>query len=234
MGSYDIGGQFGNDITYYKCIQTNFWKWEEKQIAYNEGERWGVMGSNYNKNITFDSSILSRFDAHAGIYNVVIKNTLMSYIKLTGGGTAIIENSKIVAPEGLEIPFLQLRSDYGSTWKGEIVIKDCEFVNWKGKDVFIVSAGWANWSFGYITHLPKITIDNLKIDKPVETIHVFNKVSHQDQTLRIDESVLNDGTENKNPMFIATNITVKNNDGGYNYKACINEYVNSKMTLINE
>ena len=234
MGSYDIGGQFGNNITYYKCIQSNFYKYEEKQITYNENERWGIMGSNYNKNITFDSSVLSRFDAHAGIYNIVIRNTTISYIKLTGGGKAIIENSKIIAPEGLAVAFLQLRADYGSTWRGDIVIKDCEFINWMAPEVYILAGGWNNWAFGYKTYLPNITIDNLKIDRPVdENMFIYTKYLN-DTSLAIDAPEVKEGEKNLNPMFISPTVTVKNNKEGYKFKISPNAYIGSKVNLVEE
>lgn len=230
MGSYDIGGSFGNNILYYKCIQSNFFKYEEKNITYNENERWGIMGSNYNKNITFDSSVLSRFDAHAGIYNVVIRNTKISYIKLTGGGRAIIENSTIIAPEGLPIALVELRADYGSTWRGDIIIKDCEFVNWTNPNVYIVSAYWNNWAFGYKTHLPNITLDNLKIDKPTDKMFIFTRYA-TDSSGKIDEPLVDGGTANLNPAFISPTVTVKNNKEGYTFKATENSYIASKVTM---
>jgi hypothetical protein len=234
MGSYDIGGSFGNNIVYSKCIQSNFYKYEEKNITYNEGERWGIMGSNYNKNINFDSSVLSRFDAHAGIYNIVIRNTTISYIKLTGGGKAIIENSKIIAPEGLAVAFLQLRADYGSTWRGDIAIKDCEFINWMAPEVYILAGGWNNWAFGYKTYLPSITIDNLKIDRPVdENMFIYTKYLN-DTSLAIDAPEVKEGEKNLNPMFISPTVTVKNNKEGYKFKISPNAYINSKVNLVEE
>ena len=230
MGSYDIGGSFGNNIVYYKCIQTNFYKYEEKNITYNENERWGIMGSNYNKNITFDSSVLSRFDAHAGIYNVVIKNTKISYIKLIGGGKAVIENSTVIAPEGLAIPLIELRPDYGSTWRGEIIIKDTEFINWTHPNVYIIGGVWNNWAFGYNSSLPSITLDNLKIDKPTDRIYVYPKFV-ADTSVKIDEPVLDGGKENLNPMFISPTLTVKNNNGGYKITPSENPYIASKIKM---
>ena len=231
MGSYDIGGIFGNNIVYYKCIQSNFYKYEEKNITYAESERWGIMGSNYNKNITFDSSVLSRYDAHAGIYNVVIRNTKISYIKLTGGGKAVIENSTIIAPEGLPRALVDLRGDYGSTWRGDIVIKDCEFINWTHPNVYLVAGGWNNWAFGYKTYLPSVTVDNLKIDKPTDKIFVFNKYVN-DYTATIDKEELAGGVTNLNPMFISPKVRILNNEREYNFVASENPYIAEKVELL--
>ena len=230
MGSYDVGGSLSTNIYFKDCVQTNFYKWEEKNIAYNEGERWGIMGTNYCKNLTYDGCVFSRLDAHAGVYNVTIKDTTISYIKLTGGGKALIENCKIVAPEGLAIALFELRSDYGSTWKGDIEVKNCEFINWTAPNVYLASALWNNWNFGYVTHLPHIILDGLKIDKPTANIYAFTDVC-RDHEQTIDAPTLKDGTPNINPMDISTTITLKNNEGGYHYMGSVNPYVNERIKI---
>ena len=243
MGSYDIGGQFANKITLRGCVQSDFYKYAEKDIAYCELERWGIMGSNYCKNFYYDNCVLSRFDAHAGVYNVTIKNSVISYIKLIGGGTALIENTRVIAPEGFNQPFIELRGDYGSTWHGEIIIKDCEYLNWHGRagvyipwkddGVYLASVLWNNWPFGYKTYLPTVTVDNLKIDKPYDTIYIFDKMVNDDST-RIDMPTLNDGSINENPMHIAVTVTIRNNKCGYKYEGTTNSYANEKITLKEE
>ena len=230
MGSYDISIRCSSHIYFKNCIQTNFFKWEEKRIVYHEFERWGIMGSNYSKNFTYDGCTLSRIDAHAGVYNVTVKNSKITYIKLIGGGKALIENTEIYAPEGQNAALIELRPDYGSTWRGDIIIKDCEFINWKDKEAYIASAVWNNWPFGYTTYLPNITVDNLKIDKKCPVyIFGFNKL---DASLNIDEKILANGEENKNPMRIDATARIKNTDG--EFFAANNARVNEKMTLIIE
>ena len=232
MGSYDIGGGFSSHIHMKGCIQSDFYKWEEKRIVYNELERWGIMGSNYCKNFFYEDCTLSRLDAHAGVYNVKIKNSKITYIKLIGGGTALIENTEIYAPEGTNAALIELRGDYGSTWRGDIIIKDCEFINWKDNAAYIASALWNNWPFGYTTYLPRITIDNLKLDKKTP-IYIF-KINVEKGALGYDKPVLESGEENKNPMRIDTTVTVKNNNDAYEYYSSNNDYLNEKMTLICE
>ena len=231
MGSYDIGGGLSTNIRFKDCVQSNFYKYEEKSIAYTEAEQWGLMGTNYCKNLEYDNCIFSRLDAHAGVYNVHIKNSTISYIKLTGGGVATIENTKVIAPEGQAITFLELRCDYGSTWKGDIIIKDCEFINWKYHSVFLTNVLWNNWPFGYTTYLPRYTIDNLKIDKPTAKIHVFNHIA-RDTSIKVDREVLDDGTVNQNPMVLDTTVTIKNNKYGYVYEGTPNEYANPKIKIV--
>ncbi len=231
MGSYDIGGSFSTNIKFKNCVQSNFYKYKEKNIVFNHTEYWGIMGTNYCKNLTYDGCMLSRLDAHAGVYNITIKDTLISEINLIGGGVARIEGSKIIAKEDCNAALLTLRDDYGSTWKGDIIIKDCEFINWSASAVYLVSGLWNNWDFGYITHLPSLTVDNLKIDKPSESIYAFTEIS-RDRSETIDRVTLKDGTINKNPMDIGVKVEIKNNTEGYKYQGSPNAYVDSKITVV--
>lgn len=63
---------------------------------------------------------------------------------------------------------VNLRSDYGSTWQGELIIKDCTFVpNGGGKsNASLISGSYSGQhDFGYTAYMPeKITIENLHID----------------------------------------------------------------------
>ncbi len=230
MGTYDVGGHQATNVCFYDCHQCNFYKDEANRVAYNERERWGIMGTNYCKNLIYDHCTLSRLDAHAGVYNVEIRDTTISYIKLTGGGRAVIENSTIIAPEALNTPLFELRSDYGSTWRGEVLIRNCEFVNREDATPFLASANWHNWSFGYTTYLPNITVDNLTVAHPGEKIYAFTGLTN-DTGETIDCPTLRDGGENKNPMVIAATVSVRNNAGGYVYAGSTNPYVNGKVTI---
>jgi hypothetical protein len=84
-------------------------------------------------------------------------------INAIGSGTFTVENSTI---RGRSL--INLRSDYGSTWQGVFIIRNCTFVPLGGKPT---SAALINGSysgqhdFGYTCYMPeRITIENLKID----------------------------------------------------------------------
>jgi hypothetical protein len=61
-----------------------------------------------------------------------------------------------------------LRSDYGSTWQGDVFIRNCVFVPSGGKPVssrLIGGSYSSQHDFGYICYMPeRITIENLRID----------------------------------------------------------------------
>ena len=156
MGSYDISVNKSANIIFKNCEQIN---------DIHDNKIWGIFGSNYCKNITFDTVKFSRFDAHMGVANAVIKNSTLGYmgINLIGSGTFTVENTKICG-----YSLINLRSDYGSTWEGDIIIKDCEFIPRNGAvtDAVLIGGSYSGQhDFGYTCYMPrKISIDGLVID----------------------------------------------------------------------
>ena len=215
-GTYDFQCYRANDILLYKCVQSNFYLEDGKTPSMHNNLYWGIMGSSYCKNITFDSCTMSRYDAHAGIYNGKITNCTMNGIEIIGGGDFLIENSKLVLSRNI---LIDLRTDYGSTWRGNITIRNCEVVNFKPDSTHVFSAHWANWPFGYECHMPNLLIDGLKFDTVEGEIRIYrlsaknNGIDSIDDT--ISEKTLRDGTENKNPYIPADSIVIKNSDYDY-------------------
>jgi hypothetical protein len=156
MGSYDILVNRALNVSFVNVSQTN---------DIDDNTYWGIMGSNYSKNLLFDSCTLSRFDAHMGVANATIRNSTLGHmgINAIGSGTFLVENSEI---RGRNL--VNLRSDYGSTWEGELIIRDCTFMPAGGRAISAALIGGYNsgqHDFGYTCYMPeKITIENLKID----------------------------------------------------------------------
>jgi hypothetical protein len=56
------------------------------------------------------------------VYNATIKNTTLGFgMNLVGAGTATIENTIKTGGDS----FVTLRGDYGSLWRGDLILKDC-------------------------------------------------------------------------------------------------------------
>ncbi|MCE5205041.1 MAG: hypothetical protein LLF80_02905 [Porphyromonadaceae bacterium] len=155
MGTYDININRALNITFENCRQTN---------DINNAVYWGIMGSNYCKNLVYDGCTFSRFDAHMGVANATIRNSTLGHqgINAIGSGTFVVENSTI---HGTSL--INLRSDYGSTWEGEFIIRNCSFVPRSVKSGSVSLIGGYNsgqHDFGYTCYMPgKITIENLQI-----------------------------------------------------------------------
>lgn len=156
MGTYDISVNRALNVSFVNCKQTN---------DINDNTYWGIMGSNYCKNLLYDSCIFSRFDAHMGVANATIRNSTLGHqgINAIGTGMFTVENTKVYGRN-----LINLRSDYGSTWQGELLIRNCKFVPSGGKPVSASLIGGSNsgqHDFGYTCYMPeRITIEGLHID----------------------------------------------------------------------
>jgi len=156
MGTYDLSVNRALNVSFVKCSQTN---------DINDNTYWGILGSNFCKNLLYDSCTLSRFDAHQGVANATIRNSTLGHmgINAIGSGRLLVENSTI---RGRSV--VNLRSDYGSTWQGELVIRNCVFVPLDGKpfSASLISGSYSGQhNFGYTCFMPeRIIIENLRIE----------------------------------------------------------------------
>ncbi|MFV0591443.1 MAG: hypothetical protein ACK5M7_08665 [Draconibacterium sp.] len=156
MGTYDISVNRALNVSFVNCSQTN---------DINDSRYWGILGSNYSKNLLYDHCAFSRFDAHMGVANATIRNSTLGHqgINAIGSGTFIVENSTI---RGRSL--INLRSDYGSTWQGEFIIRNCVFVPSNGRPSIASLFGGSNsgqHNFGYTCYMPeRIVIEDLTID----------------------------------------------------------------------
>lgn len=156
MGSYDISINRALNVSFISCKQFN---------DINDATYWGILGSNYCKNLLYDSCVLSRFDAHKGVANATIRNSTMGHmgINAIGSGTLTVENSTI---RGRNL--VNLRSDYGSTWQGAFIIRNCVFVPANAAPISASLIGGAysgQHDFGYRCYMPgNILIEDLYID----------------------------------------------------------------------
>ncbi|MCU0362503.1 MAG: hypothetical protein MUE32_04025 [Bacteroidales bacterium] len=156
MGTYDISVNRALNVSFVNCSQTN---------DINDSGYWGILGSNYSKNLLYDNCTFSRFDAHMGVANATIRNSRLGHqgINAIGSGTFLVENSTIYSRN-----LINLRSDYGSTWQGEFIIRNCVFAPSGGKPsgASIIGGSYSGQhDFGYTCHMPeRITIENLQIN----------------------------------------------------------------------
>ncbi len=243
MGTYDLGGSNANNIYYYNCRQSNFYapdgtytnKFydENGEIPNNNkgnpASLWGCMGTNYCKNITYDNCEINRFDAHCGVYNATIKDTTTAMINLIGAGTALIENSTVY-----NTVLVSLRSDYGSTWDGEIIFKD---VKWRtgSSSPNMITGSYTNHYFGYETHLPSVTVDNLTIvGSNATSVNIFGDFGVPYES---DPSLPNMGAvPNKNIMHYPSEngYIIKNNGSGYTFRVAPSGCFFSRLPIIQE
>lgn len=156
MGSYDLTVNESVNTSIINC----------RQLTDIDDKRyWGLFASNYSKNILFDHVEFSRFDAHMGVANATILNSRLGHmgINAIGCGTFRVENTEIRGPG-----IFNLRDDYGSTWEGDFIVKNCKLVpnGPRGGQPYLVRGTYTGLhDFGYVCYMPRrITIDGLVID----------------------------------------------------------------------
>jgi len=155
MGSYDLGANSCVNIRWENIRQTI----DIDNLAY-----WGLFTSNHCKNLTMERCNISRFDAHMGVENVTLKDCVFGHMgmRCVGFGRLYMENCEVHYNS-----FILLREDYGSSWDGEIIIKDCIHKPYFGSPAITLIDGANNGDhdFGYACCLPQsIECHNLVID----------------------------------------------------------------------
>ncbi|MDR2038958.1 MAG: hypothetical protein LBQ60_13630 [Bacteroidales bacterium] len=198
MGSYDISVNRSTNVTFRNCKQVN---------DIHDTKLWGIFGSNYSKNILFDTVEFSRFDAHMGVANATIKNSVLGHqgINIIGSGVFLIENTRVCGTN-----FINLRGDYGSTWEGDVIIRHCEYIPRNGakSDAVLISGSYSGQhDFGYTCYMPeKIIIDGLVIDdsNPIDNYQgpkIFAPFNH---------AYTNEAYQEKYPYVITREVRIKN------------------------
>ena len=178
MGSYGLTAEHTVNLSVIGCRQTT-------DIV--DDRYWGLFGSNYCRNILFDDCVFSRFDAHMGVANATIRNSTLGYmgVQAIGFGTLLVENSTIRSRNAL----VSLRSDYGSSWKGDIVIRNCTYAPCNaprdGVPPLLNGYNVAEHDYGYDCCMPRrfvvegLTIEDAK-HNPKQDLYVFGAFRKMD------------------------------------------------------
>ena len=155
MGSYDITAAYCVNMLIEHGRQT---------IDIDNRDYWGLFASNFCKDLHMDDMIVSRFDAHMGVANVTLTHCTFGHmgVQAVGFGTMLIKDCEMHRNT-----FVWLRDDYGSTWDGDIIIKDCTLrpVRNESSITLVSGSNPGTHDFGYVCHLPRrIRVENLTID----------------------------------------------------------------------
>ena len=156
MGTYDLSANEVINFTMVGCHMDNIC----------DATRWGVIGTNFCKNILLENCTLSRMDTHQGVSGTyTIRGCTLGHAGLNaiGRGTLTVEDSTL---NGRSL--VSLRGDYGSTWEGNVVIRNCRWIPACGAAVqpyLLAASNDGQHDFGYPCFMPReVTIDGLVID----------------------------------------------------------------------
>lgn len=171
MGSYDLGANSCVNIRWEDCTQT---------IDIDDPAYWGLFTSNHCKNLSMERCRISRFDAHMGVENVTLKDCIFGHMgmRCVGFGRLYMERCEVHTRA-----FILLREDYGASWDGEIVLKDCVHKPHFGDPILLLDgANSGDHNFGYDCTLPRsIELQNLLIDdicvEATDPVYLFGSFS---------------------------------------------------------
>jgi len=157
MGSYG----------YSASLVVNFRMINCRMEGINDRSRWGVVHTDFMKNVVLEDCVLSRMDVHQGVSgDYIIRRCTLGYAGLNaiGRGRLVIEDSTLHGGN-----LISFRGDYGSTWEGDVAIRDSRWIPNAGNPIdqaFVF--GMRNdgmHDFGYPCFMPRaISIDGLFID----------------------------------------------------------------------
>lgn len=156
VGTYDYGANNVVGFTMINC----------KMNHILDRSRWGVIGTNFCKNILLQDCVLSRMDTHMGVSGTYeIRRCKLGHMGLNaiGRGKLIVEDSTLYGRA-----LINYRSDYGSTWEGQVAIKNCHWIPSCGEKCTPKMINVANdgmHDFGYPCFMPEeITVDGLIVE----------------------------------------------------------------------
>ncbi len=192
MGTYDLLFTRCIRPTLLHCSQTN----DIRDNAY-----WGIMGSNYCKDMVMEHCVFSRFDAHQGVVNVTIRNCSLGHqgAETIGAGLFLVENTCFYGGGSM----ISLRFDYGSTWHGDMILRNCTWIP-GGTTPFSqleVISGWYHefFDFGYDCYMPThVVLENLTVDDrnaapTFPGVYLLGGITPEYQTDAYEEDIIRRG-----------------------------------------
>ncbi len=231
QGTYDITPSAAVNLTLENCSQS---------IPITDRSYWGVIGSNFCKNMTIKGCSLSRADAHQGVSHMTILDSEIGVhgLQLIGIGTFRMENTTVMGSN-----FLYLRGDYGSHWDGELIIRNCIWIP-DGGDVIngnrtlIQGDNPETHDFGYECRMPHtITIDGLHVADAnagdnYNDIWLIGNINPAHKDLKSENEIL----ENGYPIRVPETVTVKNftSDSGKKWSRPPNSFMFRNTEIITD
>lgn len=155
--------------------------------------RWGVIGSNFCKNILLEDCVLSRMDTHMGVAGTyTIRRCTLGHMGLNaiGRGLLTVEDSTLYGRN-----LVSFRRDYGSTWEGDLIIRNCRWIPSCGDTTWPHMIGVSNdgmHDFGYPCSMPReVIIDGLFVDDAnhPEDYHGMYFFTDPDRAFSDDEAI---------------------------------------------
>ena len=155
-GTYDLGVQ---NVAYLYMDRLGYGSTYSNDITNND--RWGMLGTNQTKAVFLENSIINRMDAHRGITDLYIRDTVLGCKGLTvdGQGKFLAEN--VVFDQAYQP--ISLRQDYGAAWNGDMYFQGISFFLPTDGAYLIYANNTQNWDFGYRSYFPNMYLNDVYI-----------------------------------------------------------------------
>jgi hypothetical protein len=129
----------------------------------HDRSRWGVSATNFMKNLLVEDCVLSRVDVHMGISGAyIIRRSTIGHggINAIGRGRLVVEESTLHNRH-----LVQFREDYGSTWDGEVLIRNSRWTPDVPNAAMFGMHNDGTHDFGYPCSMPRVVrIEGLYIE----------------------------------------------------------------------
>ena len=149
---------------------------------------WGVIQSQYCKDMIFKDSTLGRIDNHYGCRNYTVNNCTITSSHSTinigyGDGQFIIDNVRFVKFQDPDTTFqnhcILLRGEFCALYSGELIINNVTINNYSGQAINLLSGSYSDsFDFGDSAAIlplefPEVKINNVVYDTDDVTIVNF-------------------------------------------------------------
>lgn len=165
MGSYDINVNRAASVRFARCTQTT---------DIHDSRYWGLIGTNFCRDLSFEDCHFSRFDAHMGVSNCTLRRCCLGWqcLNAIGNGSFLIEDT-----EAHGNAFVNLRADYGCTWRGDMTIRNCTWHPRSKSRAVFNGRNNGTHDFGYDCYMPNVVVDGLTVveqDADDTPLYIFN------------------------------------------------------------
>ena len=183
MGTYDLQFGMASNVTIARCRQTT----DIMDTAY-----WGLIGSNFTRDFLMEDCVFSRYDAHCGVTNCTLRRCKLGHqcLNTIGFGTFLVEDT-----EAYGYSLVGLRGDYGSTWRGDMIIRNSTWKPMGASRSIFSGVNDGRHDFGYECYMPQnVVIDGLTIIEndqadPSVPLTVFNNYGKAIRWNSLDEEL---------------------------------------------
>lgn len=163
IGTYALQLNYSANLTLDNVVQGN-------NIL--DRSRWGIMCTNFCKDLVIKNSEINRFDAHMGVANCTIENSTIGChgINTVGHGKFILKNSTVHN----DILIL-LRADYGASWDGDVYIENVDWYHSSSCPSVIYARNTGTHNYGYTCYQPhNVYIDGLHVIENEDVPEKYN------------------------------------------------------------